>query len=135
MKSTARMRLRYVTFAFVTIVIGLAIHWSVVTIPPDARDIIGDALWALMMTWWVSAALPDARLPFRIATALAICFMVELSQLLHAPALDALRATTVGHLVLGSGFDPRDLAAYVVGVAMGALLMRAHRPTERTTRA
>ena len=36
-----------------------------------------------------------------------------MSQLYHTPTLDAIRATQAGQLVLGSGFDPRDLAAYV----------------------
>jgi hypothetical protein len=49
------------------------------------------------------------------------------SQLYHAPALDALRATRAGHLVLGSGFDARDLAAYTAGVAAAVLLERAVR--------
>jgi hypothetical protein len=59
---------------------------------------------------------------------------VELSQLYHAAALDAVRATTAGHLVLGSGFDLRDLVAYGVGVGLVALLdstaaaRRTHRP-------
>jgi hypothetical protein len=57
--------------------------------------------------------------------ALAVCFVVELSQLYHAPALDALRQTTVGHLVLGSDFDPRDLAAYAAGVLAAAMLERS----------
>jgi hypothetical protein len=48
--------------------------------------------------------------------------VVEVSQLYHAPAIDALRATFVGALVLGSGFDLRDLAAYALGVASALLL-------------
>jgi hypothetical protein len=31
----------------------------------------------------------------------------------------------MGHLVLGSGFDPRDLVAYALGVAGAALLEAA----------
>ena len=50
------------------------------------------------------------RLAWRAAVALAFCFAVEFSQLVHLPALDALRRTTAGHLALGSGFDPRDFA-------------------------
>ena len=42
----------------------------------------------------------------------------------HAPALDAFRRTTAGHLVLGSGFDPRDLAAYAAGVLTAVFLER-----------
>jgi hypothetical protein len=33
-----------------------------------------------------------------------------------------VRATQVGHLVLGSGFEARDFAAYAVGVALAAVI-------------
>ena len=54
-----------------------------------------------------------------------ICFAVEVSQLFHTSGLDAFRATTVGQLVLGSGFDPLDLASYAAGVLAAALLESA----------
>lgn len=54
-----------------------------------------------------------------------ICFAVEASQLFHTPGLDAFRATTVGQLVLGSGFDSLDLASYTAGVLAAALLESA----------
>ncbi len=94
------------------------------SLPVTLRDPLGDALWAAMMTWWVSALLPRSPLAARAAVALAICVAVEFSQLLRAPAIDAVRATTLGHLVLGSGFDPRDLAAYVLGVLAAGYLDR-----------
>ena len=53
--------------------------------------------------------------------ALAFSFAIELSQLYHAPWLDAVRATFVGHLVLGSGFMWGDLIAYALGILGGAL--------------
>jgi hypothetical protein len=87
-----------------------------------ARDIAGDALWATMLTWWVSALVPGIALGARAALALGGCWAVEASQLYHTPALDAIRDTTLGHLVLGSGFDPRDLAAYGLGVLGAAIL-------------
>ncbi len=40
----------------------------------------------------------------------------------HYNALDAVRATMIGKLVLGSGFDPRDLVAYGAGVALAGFL-------------
>jgi hypothetical protein len=49
---------------------------------------------------------------------------VEVSQLYHRPWLDDLRATSFGHLVLGSGFDPRDFLCYLLGVAVAAGLER-----------
>lgn len=117
-------RVRYLALAATTIVIGLVIHWGTATMNPAARDVLGDALWAAMIMWLVSAAVPAVRLIARSAIALAICVVVELSQLLHTPALDALRSTTLGHLVLGSGFDPRDLVAYAGGVCVAAIVDR-----------
>ena len=83
---------------------------------------LGDALWAAMIVWWVSAAAPSAPRSWRAAIALAFCFCVELSQMYRAPWLDAARRTSVGHLVLGSDFDPRDFAAYAAGVVAAVLV-------------
>jgi hypothetical protein len=45
--------------------------------------------------------------------------------------LDVVRDTTVGHLVLGSGFDPRDIAAYARGVAAAVLVEAVVRSRSR----
>jgi hypothetical protein len=42
--------------------------------------------------------------------------------LVHTPALDTLRRTTIGQLTLGTGFDLRDLLAYTLGVLAAAFL-------------
>jgi hypothetical protein len=81
----------------------------------------------MMIAWWAGVLAPRARLAVRCSCAYVVCAMVEFSQLYHSPALDAVRATTLGHLVLGSGFDPRDLAAYAGGIALAALLESAIR--------
>ena len=120
-----RHRAPYVALALATITLGLAVHRHGAWLGSTARDVLGDALWAVMIAWWVAALAPGTRLAVRAATALALCFVVEASQLYRTPALDALRATAAGHLVLGSGFDPRDLAAYALGVLAAALLERA----------
>jgi len=78
----------------------------------------------MMMVWWVGVLWP-AMSPYRRGgLALGICAVGEFSQRYHAPWLDALRATTAGRLVLGSGFDARDLAAYAAGVSVAVLLHR-----------
>ena len=105
-----RVRMRYVALAVGTIVLGLAVHLRGGALSPDVRDILGDALWAAMAAWWIAAVAPAIGLSWRATMALAFCFAIEFSQLVHVPALDALRRTTVGHLALGSGFDPRDFA-------------------------
>lgn len=112
----------YVGLAIATILIGLWIHRGGVALNADARDVTGDALWAMMIAWWIGAVVPRVALRTRSAAALGICVAVELSQLIHTPALDVVRGTTLGHLVLGSGFDPRDLLAYSLGVTLAALL-------------
>lgn len=118
-------RMRYVALAVGTIALGLAVHWRGGALSPVVRDVLGDAMWAAMVAWWIAAAAPAIRLPWRAAAALAFCFAVELSQLFRSPALDALRRTPAGHLALGSGFDPRDFVSYAIGVLAAVLLERA----------
>ncbi len=120
-----RTRTTYIAAALLTITAGLLVHVRGGALGSAARDVIGDALWAAMVAWWVGALVPNARLLSRSAAAYAICVVVEVSQLYHTPWLDALRATTMGHLVLGSGFDPRDLLAYALGVTGAALVEAA----------
>ena len=127
MTTRSSARVAYVALAAGTIALGLWVHRGGAALGTDARDVLGDALWAGMMAWLVGAAAPRARLGVRSAAALGICVAVELSQLLHTSAIDAVRRTTLGHLLLGSGFDARDLLAYAVGVSAAALLERAAR--------
>ncbi len=122
--------------AAVTIGIGLIVHWHGAPLGQTARDVAGDALWAAMMFWLVSIVAPGVRWRCAAVIALGICFAVEVSQRYHTPSLDALRGTTIGHLVLGSGFDPRDFAAYTAGVLAAMLLDRGlERRGEQRSRA
>jgi hypothetical protein len=75
-----------------------------------------------MIVWWIGVVAPSARSLVRAAVAYGVCVAVELSQLYHSPAIDAVRETPLGGLVLGSGFDPRDLAAYALGVGVALLI-------------
>lgn len=125
MPLSIRIRAPYVALAVGTIALGLMVHWWGGGLAPAVRDVLADGLWAAMMTWWVAALVPRASLRARAAVALAICVVVETSQRYHTPGMDALRRTTAGHLVLGSDFDPRDLAAYSAGVLAVVLLERA----------
>jgi hypothetical protein len=112
----ARRRAAYIALGCSAIAIGLAVHWRGDVLDPAVRDIAGDGLWAAMMLCWIGAVVPGASLRARAGAALLICFAVEFSQLYRTPALDRLRATTAGHLLLGSDFDVRDLMAYAIGV-------------------
>ncbi|NOT35527.1 MAG: DUF2809 domain-containing protein [Candidatus Eisenbacteria bacterium] len=120
MLPSLRARVTFVVLAVGTIALGLGVHAYGSGLGSSARDVVGDALWAMMIAWWIGALAPSGSLRVRSAVAFAICVGVELSQLLRTPELDALRSTPVGQLVLGSGFDARDLVAYAVGV-LGAV--------------
>jgi hypothetical protein len=111
-----RSRRIYVTLAVVTICVGLLVHLGGAALTPVMRDVSGDALWAMMIAWWAGAFAPRATVVSRGVAAYLVCVAVEISQLFHTAPLDAVRATIAGHLVLGSGFDPRDLVAYAVGI-------------------
>lgn len=113
-------RLRSLALAALTVGVGLAVHRGGPGLPPDARDVAGDALWAAMIFWGTGVLAPRASVVARAGAALGISMAVEVGQLVRTPALDAARATTLGHLVLGSSFDPRDLLAYALGVALAA---------------
>jgi Protein of unknown function (DUF2809) len=81
----------------------------------------GDTLWALMLFLLVSTLLADQLILTRAAISLALAFLVEISQLYHAPWIDLIRQTTLGGLVLGFGFLWTDLVCYSVGIAIGAV--------------
>lgn len=108
--------------ALATICVGLGVHELGFGLAAGPRDVAGDALWALMMFAWIGALWPQRPLRTRAGLALIICWSVEISQAYHTPWLDAVRRTTVGQLVLGSGFDARDLASYALGVLVGCVL-------------
>jgi len=107
-----------------TMAVGVAVHFHGRFLGVTLQDMLGDALWGAMIAWWIAALVPRSSLRTRVTAAIAICFAVEMSQRYHTPTLDALRRTTAGHLVLGSGFDPRDLFSYTLGVLAAMLVER-----------
>ena len=116
MPSPVRRRASFIVLAVLTMAVGLGVHFHGSFLGLTLQDILGDALWAAMIAWWIAALAPGASLRSRVTAAIAICFAVEISQRYHTTTLDALRQTTAGHLVLGSGFDPRDFVSYTLGV-------------------
>jgi hypothetical protein len=82
----------------------------------------GDALWALMVYWAVAWLIPGASIRKVALLALVVSYADEISQLYQAPWLNAIRKTTLGHLVLGSAFSWLDMLAYTIGVAVGAAI-------------
>jgi hypothetical protein len=104
----------------VTVALGLASRKVPVLFPALLGKYPGDALWSLMVYWTVAWLIPDASIKKVALLALAFSYADEVSQLYQAPWINAVRRTTLGHLVLGSAFSWLDMLAYTIGVAAGA---------------
>ncbi len=120
--SPQRQRAGLLVGLLVVIVLGLASRRYPGLFPTALGKYPGDALWALMVFFGWALIRPAASSVRLASAALLTSFLVEFSQLYHAPWIDAVRATTAGHLVLGSTFSFRDLAAYAVGIGAAAVL-------------
>jgi hypothetical protein len=116
-----RNRLLWLGLIIVVIVFGLASRAPALSLSRFLTSYVGDAAWALALFLGIGLLLPDLQTRNVGMMALAISLAVELSQLYHAPWIDAIRSATLGHLVLGSGFDPIDLLWYIAGVGIGTL--------------
>lgn len=79
-------------------------------------DNLGDALWAAMIYLSVRFLVTKLSKQNAAIAALSFCFFIELTQLYQAEWLNALRHTTLGGLILGSGFLWSDIVMYSVGV-------------------
>ena len=75
-----------------------------------------------MVYWAVAWLIPSASIKKVAILALVVSYADEISQLYQAHWLNAIRATTLGHLVLGSAFSWLDMLAYTIGVAAGATI-------------
>ena len=111
-----RRKGRYALAVPTTIAAGLASRLWPGLLPDALGKYPGDALYAVMVYWLVALARPRDGIARTGAVALAICFAIEFQQLWQPPWLQAIRATTIGQLVLGSHFNALDLLAYTIGV-------------------
>ncbi len=124
-------RLFYAAACLVVIVLGLLSRKNPGMFPTILGKYPGDALWALMVFCIVGFFQPRQSIARQAAYALLISYADECSQIDQAPWINQIRATTIGHLVLGSTFSWFDMLAYTVGVAIGAgcRLILAYAPT------
>ncbi|WP_261166271.1 DUF2809 domain-containing protein [Microbacterium sp. Marseille-Q6965] len=99
----------------IVIACGLLVHGGL----PDtsATDIAGDALYAAAAYLGVVLLAPRLAAPAVGAFAAGWCVAVELLQLTALPAA-AASAFRPAVLLLGTAFDPRDLAVYLAAVAL-----------------
>jgi hypothetical protein len=117
----ARKRTWYFATLILVILLGLASRRFPALFPVAIGKYPGDALWALMVFVGWGLIFPRRSTLQIFIFALVTAYGVELLKLYRAPWLDDFRASTVGHLILGSSFSWQNLMAYTIGSAMGAL--------------
>lgn len=117
-----RPRPIYALAILIVIAAGLASRSSAAThLPPFLATYAGDTLWALTVFLVLGFIFPKAPTLTLAATAIAISFAVEFSQLYQAPWINHLRETLPGKLLLGAGFLRSDLLCYLAGVTIGTI--------------
>jgi hypothetical protein len=119
---TSRSRLWLLVCVVAVIALGLASRRFPSLFPAVLGKYPGDALWAMMVFVGLAFIKPRASTTGLAVLALAISCAVEFLQLYQAPWLNTIRATTLGHLALGSAFSWGDIMAYGVGVLIAALV-------------
>ncbi len=117
-RAIPRSRLFTAALLLLTIALGLASRRDAPALSSFIATYAGDALWAAMVFWIAALLFPRAKTKTLASVALSISVAVELSQLYHAPWINALRATRLGALALGHGFLWSDLICYAAGVAV-----------------
>lgn len=102
--------------------LGLASRSDRLVLPEIISLYAGDTLWASLVFWLVRMIKPSLSMFRSAVIALCFAFTIELLQFYHAPWIDSIRATTLGGLVLGFGFQFSDLVCYSFGVLIGYTL-------------
>lgn len=113
----ARRRLVALTALVVLVAAGLVV--AKVLPSSVTTDVAGDALYAAAVYTGLVLLLPRARRVILGVAAIAWCVLVELLQLTGLPVALAERVPPIA-LVLGTGFDARDLVVYASAVLVAA---------------
>lgn len=107
-----------------TCLMGLGSRRYAAHLPALVATYGGDTCWALALFLFLRMILPRIATGRVAALALFLSLLDELSQLYHAPWIDAVRRTRLGGLILGFGFLWSDLLCYAVGVGLGVAISR-----------
>jgi len=112
-----RKRFTYLLLIILAAASGLASRHFSPVLPVWVHLYLGDAIWAVAV-YLFFAFVFNRTVPLKIAAGtLVISYLIEVSQLYHAPWIDAVRDTLAGGLILGFGFLWSDLLSYTAGIA------------------
>lgn len=122
MTFVAQQRLKYVGLSVVTLFVGLTVRFAPLGLAWFVVKYGGSTMWALMVYWVLAFIWPRSRVGWLALAAGVIATLVELQRLYHSPGLDAFRHSLAGILLLGNLFSVRDIVAYWLAIAVGAVL-------------
>lgn len=116
-----RNRLLYLILTIIVMILGL-LSRKIENLPEIISLYSGDILWALMVFLIIAFIFNKKSTIFTISWAIIFSYSIEISQLYHAPWIDAIRNTTLGGLILGFGFLWSDLVCYTIGIIIGIII-------------
>jgi Protein of unknown function (DUF2809) len=117
-----RRSITSLTFLLITIPIGLAIRFAPLPLPWFLYKYLGSTLWAAALYWFLATLLPKLR-PIAVATlAMTIATLLELTRLIPIAPIDAFRQTFAGQILVGRYFSLKNIAAYLLAIALTATL-------------
>lgn len=106
----------------VAIGLGLASRQYQEFLPEFLAAYAGDTLWGLAVFFLFALLICKAGTWLPALCALLLSWGIEFSQMYHADWIDAIRATTLGGLILGYEFVVSDLVCYTVGILIGVMI-------------
>jgi hypothetical protein len=102
----------------ITIPIGLAVRFLPLDLPWFLYKYLGSFLWAIALYWFLATLLPKLRPPAVATLAIAIATLLELTRLIPIAPIDAFRLTLFGKILLGRYFSLKNIAAYILAIAV-----------------
>lgn len=116
-----RNKLLYLLLTIIVMLLGL-LSRKIEGLPEIISLYSGDILWALMVFLLFAFLFNKKSTIFIISWAIIFSYSIEISQLYHAPWIDAIRNTVLGGLILGFGFLWSDLVCYTIGIIIGIII-------------
>lgn len=95
-----KRRLCYLILWIFMVALGLGSRSFGSHLPTFVAEYAGDTLWAAMVYFGIGFLFPSVRLLRKALAALLFSYCIEISQLYQAGWINAIRATTLGALVL-----------------------------------
>jgi hypothetical protein len=115
-----RRSLTTLALLLITIPIGLAVRLLPLHLPWFLYKYLGSTLWAIALYWFLATVLPKLRPPALAPLALAIATLLELTRLIPIAPIDTFRQTFAGQILLGRYFSFKNIAAYILAIALAA---------------